>query len=362
MPRPKARFKIGNLDLKAAPGGLHSVDGPMAYYSTDTHEIISVDVSSYYPTLISTVGISPIAYGPVGIETYREILATRLRLKKESKATSDPAERSKLEVQANGLKLVLNSTFGKFGDPFSTLFDLRAMMAVTLTGQLMLIDLIERLREVEAEVLSANTDGLFIRVERFVDDWECVLRQWERDTSMSLEVEQLARFATMSTNAYASLDLSGKIKPPGQRVQERDFGMHSARECPGSQQPDRRRGGAGCLVPGRPAREDRARLSRPRHVLSRQQADEVGTLGDVAGYDHGHRDGAPEVVAVVHRPGRKKRIVHHLDEGRKMTPGGAIGVELLMDLRTVDCPAISTSLHTLKPPASWYRKLNLTGT
>ena len=50
--------------------------------------------------------------------------------------------------------------FGKYGDAFSTLFDPGAMLAVTLSGQLMLIDLIERLTEAGIRVISANTDGL----------------------------------------------------------------------------------------------------------------------------------------------------------------------------------------------------------
>ena len=82
----------------------------------------------------------------------------------QSKAVQEPAERERLDVQANALKLILNSTFGKYGDSFSTLFDPGAMLAVTLSGQLMLIDLIERLSEAGVRILSANTDGLFIRV------------------------------------------------------------------------------------------------------------------------------------------------------------------------------------------------------
>ena len=37
---------------------------------------------------------------------------------------------------------------------------------MTLTGQLMLIDLIERLQAAGVRVLSANTDGLFLKVRR----------------------------------------------------------------------------------------------------------------------------------------------------------------------------------------------------
>ena len=144
-------------------GGLHSVDLARVYYATKRHRLISVDVQSFYPSLISTKGIGPAAYGDTGRETYRAIVARRLAVKKAAKETQEPAERERLTVQADGLKLVLNSFFGKLGDPHCTLYDPGAFLAVTLSGQLMLIDLIERLTDAKVDVLSANTDGLFLR-------------------------------------------------------------------------------------------------------------------------------------------------------------------------------------------------------
>ena len=79
---PTAKFTIGNLVLSVGSGGLHSVDCPRVYYATKRHRLISVDVQSFYPSLISTKGIGPAAYSDTGRETYRAIVARRLAVKK----------------------------------------------------------------------------------------------------------------------------------------------------------------------------------------------------------------------------------------------------------------------------------------
>jgi len=212
---PTAKFAIGNLVLSVGSGGLHSVDCPRVYYATNRHRLISVDVQSFYPSLISTKGIGPAAYSDTGRETYRAIVARRLAVKNAAKETQEPSERERLTVQADGLKLVLNSFFGKLGDPHSTLYDPGAFLAVTLSGQLMLIDFIERLIDAKVRVISANTDGLFLRVPREDRHWREILKKWQADTNMMLDVEPLKRLAILASNQYATRDAKNKVKRKG---------------------------------------------------------------------------------------------------------------------------------------------------
>src|SRR5262249_8753046 len=103
-------------------------------------------------------------------------------------------------------------------DPHSTLHDPAAFLAVTLSGELMLIDLIERLTSAKVRVLSANTDGLFLRVRRPSHRWRKILQRWQRDTGMRLEIEGLKRLAIVATNNYATLDAKGKVKRKGDKL------------------------------------------------------------------------------------------------------------------------------------------------
>ena len=61
---------------------------------------------------------------------------------------------------------------------------------MTLSGQLLLIDLLERLVGAGTGVLSVNTDGLFFRVRRTGDAWRSP--DWQTDSGMTLEVFDFA--------------------------------------------------------------------------------------------------------------------------------------------------------------------------
>jgi AAA domain/DNA polymerase family B len=212
---PTAKFSIGHLKVSVGSGGLHSFDLARVYYATKRHLLLSVDVASFYPSLIAAKGISPAGYGDTGRDTYRSLLDRRLAVKKAAKAEADPTRQAELNVQADGLKLVLNSFFGKTGDPFSTLYDPGAFLTVTLSGQLMLIDLVERLTAAKVRVISANTDGLFLSVPREHSGWRAILEQWQVDTGMKLDVEPLRRLAILATNQYATRDIKDKVKRKG---------------------------------------------------------------------------------------------------------------------------------------------------
>ncbi len=87
---PAAKFTVGNLVLSVGSGGLHSVDCPRVYYATKRHRLISVDVQSFYPSLISTKGIAPAAYCDTGRETYRAIVERRLAVKRRKGPSTFP--------------------------------------------------------------------------------------------------------------------------------------------------------------------------------------------------------------------------------------------------------------------------------
>jgi DNA polymerase elongation subunit (family B) len=180
--------------------------------------LIEVDVASCYPSLIAANGITPATYGKTASQTYRDILARRLEVKRQAKAATDPEELATLDIQATSLKLILNSFFGKTGSPYSTLYDPEAFLAITISGQLMLIYLIERMGAEGIRTLTANTDGLVILAPRGSDRWREVIAGWERDTSMSLEINRLERLVTIATNTYATMDVKGMIKRRGAKL------------------------------------------------------------------------------------------------------------------------------------------------
>jgi hypothetical protein len=329
---PRATFTIGRLKISVGAGGLHSIDEARVYYSTKRHRLVSLDVASFYPSLIASKGIAPAAYGSTGSATYSGILQRRLDIKKQVKTAADPAERERLDVQATGLKLILNSTFGKFGDAHSTLFDPAALIAVTISGQLMLIDLIERLTAAGVRVVSANTDGLFILTKRKDKRWKRIISEWQRDTAMTLEVEPLKRLAIVATNNFATLDIKGKIKRRGDAFKgslsplasPNNLIVNDAVTAALLQDVPPERMVRGCSDPVRFCRVTR----RTGKVVEAVLHDETT----------GEENALPKITRWYKAKDSHRRIIHQFEDGRHVTPRDAIGVELALDLTAGDLP------------------------
>ncbi|HEV3026489.1 MAG TPA: DNA polymerase domain-containing protein, partial [Planctomycetota bacterium] len=325
---PKAQFSIGRLRLSAGAGGLHSLDEPRVYYSTRKSRLVSVDVASFYPSLIATKGIAPQAYGRTGSAIYRDILDRRLRIKQEAKTVEDAAERERLDVQATALKLVLNSTFGKLGDPYSSLYDPAAFLAVTLSGELMLIDLIERLAAVKVRVLSANTDGLFLRVPRRGNRWRKILTSWQRDTGMTLEIEGLKRLAIVATNNYATLDAKGKVKRKGDKLKA-SMSISPFTSCNNLIVND---AVAEALLRDIPPEQTVRSCSDPVRFCRITRRTGKVTAAVVIDEETGEEIELPKVARWYKAKDSRRHIVHRFGDGHHTTPPGAVGIGLALDL------------------------------
>ena len=62
------------------------------------------------------------------------------------------------------LKIVINSVYGKLGFENGNLYDRLAVLKTTINGQLMMLMLVEELELHNIHVLSANTDGIVIKL------------------------------------------------------------------------------------------------------------------------------------------------------------------------------------------------------
>jgi hypothetical protein len=338
---PRAKFTIGKLSLSPGAGGLHSIDSPGVYYASRKRRLVSIDVASFYPTLIATKGISPAAYGTMGNGTFRAILDRRLELKNQARHAEDAAERERLEVQATALKLVLNSFFGKLGDSWSTLFDPGAFIAVTLSGQLMLLDLIERLTLIRVPVLSANTDGIFIAPRRDDGRWREVVSEWQADTGMALEVESLRRLAILANNRIATLDRAGKIKRRGSGVKGLLFPLAAPNQLIVSDAV------VGALLEDIPPERTIEECTDPVRFCA--VARKSGKVLSAVLFDEA--TGAEVKLGRVTRwykaRGSRRKIVHRFDGGRHTTPNHATGVNLALD--------VSSGLLPADLDRSWYK-------
>lgn len=198
-------IKIGNGTYRVGIGGLHSSEKSRSVTAGKTQQIIDADVTSYYPSIILERGLYPEHLSDKFLGIYREFYNERI-------AAKAAGERTKAE----GFKIVLNGSFGKFGSRYSTLYSPSLLINVTLTGQLCLLLLIEMLEDKGIEVLSANTDGVMALVKRHKrSTYRWVLARWQSRVPFALEFTRYCALHSRDVNNYLAVKPDGQYKGKG---------------------------------------------------------------------------------------------------------------------------------------------------
>lgn len=186
-------------------GGLHSNESATYYVSDSKRRLKDRDVTSYYPTLMINSGKYPEHIGREFFQVFIPIINER----KAAKAAGD-------NVTADSLKIVGNGTFGKTGSPTSLFYAPEMMIQTTVTGQLSLLMLIERMELAGIPVVSANTDGIVMHVPVELDHvYETIIAEWERDTGLQTEETLYDAIYSRDVNNYIAVKPGNKLKGKG---------------------------------------------------------------------------------------------------------------------------------------------------
>jgi len=192
------KTELYGLFINTGAGGLHSIDPP-----GDFENVIDYDVSSYYPSIMVIYKIHPQQFDEEFTEIIKEIIDKRLE-----------AKRSGDHTQSNALKLILNSIFGKLNDQYSAFQDPRAMLAVTTTGQFLLLKLIEMMTEAGIKIIGANTDGIQVQTEDSTIS-DLVAQKWMDLTGLILESTKFSKLTRENKNNYLAIKTDGGLKAKG---------------------------------------------------------------------------------------------------------------------------------------------------
>lgn len=198
---------IGQGKYRMGLGGLHSSEQKQSVQAGDgSLLILDRDVASYYPAIIIETGLYPQHLGKRFIDVYRKIRDERIKAKNAGD-----------KIKADSLKIALNGSFGKLGSPYSILYAPRLLIQTTVTGQLSLLMLIERIEtQTMARVISANTDGIVILCpEGARTTLEAVIKSWEGDTGFATEETQYRAIYSRDVNSYIAIKLDGSVKLKG---------------------------------------------------------------------------------------------------------------------------------------------------
>lgn len=199
------RIKIGQAEYQMGMGGLHSCEKRQFIEADKGHFLADWDVASYYPNIILAQRLAPKHLGDDFLTVFESIVERRL----EAKRTGD-------KVTADTLKITINGAFGKLGSKYSFLYSPQLLIQTTLTGQLALLMLIERMEDAGIRVVSANTDGIVLYAEKtFESAMVGVAWDWMLDTSFELERTDYRCLASRDVNNYVAVKLDGGIKGKG---------------------------------------------------------------------------------------------------------------------------------------------------
>ena len=209
-------------------GGLHTENSPKIFEADEEYEIIDWDVSSYYPAIIINNGRYPKHLGPQFLAGYKKMFEKRLELKPKAKKDK------RIAGIVEALKLSVNSVYGKSSDMQNWIYDRQLTMFTTITGELSLMMLIEAYETNGINVISANTDGVTIRIRKaLIDKMHEINKWWSELTKYELERADYQKIIFSTVNDYIAIKTDGEVKKKGDFVT--DFELHknkSARIVP----------------------------------------------------------------------------------------------------------------------------------
>lgn len=224
-------IKIGESVYRMGIGGLHSSEKSKAHYADANTILEDRDVTSYYPFIILNLGLYPQHLGPNFLVVYRQIVERRLSAKEGAKRMKKLLEDKGLgeyikveyikemeeyETISDSLKITINGSFGKLGSCYSVLYSPDLLIQVTVTGQLSLLMLIERLELSGISVVSANTDGIVIKCPKHLEAaMNAIVKQWEQETNFETEGVRYKAIYSRDVNNYIAVKEKGGAKTKG---------------------------------------------------------------------------------------------------------------------------------------------------
>lgn len=211
MPKALAASSVtfGAMVCKLGMGGLHSTEKSVSHCANDDTVLVDVDVESFYPRTILNQRLTPAHLGDSFLSVYEKIVTDRIKAKHESalaKKEGRNDEATAHKKTADSLKIVINGLFGKFGNQYSVVYSPQLMLQVTITGQLVLLMMIEQLYEQGYTPVSANTDGVIFKFARSkLEAFKRCVKVWESQTGYKTEETFYRAIYNRDVNNYIAV-------------------------------------------------------------------------------------------------------------------------------------------------------------
>lgn len=198
--KKKQKVTIAGIEHTLAWGGLHGAI--KKYYGEGIY--LMADVIAYYPSLQERYKFG--YRNMANPENFEKIHGENLRMK----ATGNKVARLPYKIADNAIS-------GQLKDQYSPLYDPRENNAICVNGQLLLVDLIEKLEPHIEKFIQSNTDGILIKLKS-IDDYDLIddiVWEWEERTGMRMGFDIYTKVFQKDVNNYLLVAPDGKTKTKG---------------------------------------------------------------------------------------------------------------------------------------------------
>ncbi|MGG7177208.1 hypothetical protein ACQPU1_06445 [Clostridium paraputrificum] len=196
---------VNGIKVSFGFGGIHGA----VEKAIEEGVIVNSDVESYYPSL--SLRYEFLSRSVRNYTTFKSIYDTNLQLKHE-----------KRKKEREPFKRICNICYGATKDEFNNLYDPMQANNVCINGQLLLLDLVERVEELlpTAKVLQVNTDGVMFNLEKEedFDVYQALCDEWQERSGMKLEHDRIKKLIQKDVNNYLVIMENGKVKSKGAYV------------------------------------------------------------------------------------------------------------------------------------------------
>ena len=186
------KLVLSNTVYSIGVGGIHSLNKPKIFRPGPDEYIGHSDVASMYPSLLIKHKLTPRHLGESFLKVYEQIYHERIE-----------AKHSGQKLKNLALKLTLNSVTGKMQQEESWMYDPFNVFRIRINGQLILLMLVDRLLELNCEIVQINTDGvMFIAKKTAKDEIQETVSEVERITQLTFESDDYEAFYQYAVNDY----------------------------------------------------------------------------------------------------------------------------------------------------------------
>jgi DNA polymerase len=183
--------------------GLGGVHGAKEKFEVRKEKgIYHSDVNSLYPSIM--IEYKLLTRNAKKPQEYKNAYDMRIKYKKEG----NPLNKI--------LKIPLNGAFGKMGDVESSAYDPLYVKMVPVTGQLLILTLLETL-EPYIDLIQSNTDGIIytLKKDEYKDKVFEIIKDWETTTRLGFTTDTIDYLIEKDVNNYLFNFSNGEVEVKG---------------------------------------------------------------------------------------------------------------------------------------------------